>query len=191
MTPLIFLFGASFLPYFWLNRRPARYYWESKFDKRIPLIPLFVLPYISLLPLICTSLYFLRGRELTVFLTAYLLANLSASLFWYLFPNGVRRPKVNTRSIFSKALGLLYANDQDTNGCPSGHVYGAVICTYFLTRIFLGDIFVLTAITLWGLLIILSTLFVKQHYIIDVFVGILWAVLTILTTQEVGLRGYF
>lgn len=148
MTIWTLLFAASFLPYFWLNKRPAKYYWKSKFDDQIPLIKIFVFPYFSLLPLIITCLVFLDGGDLTRFLVAYLIANLLASLFWYFVPNGVKRPKIETNNFLGKLLNTVYSNDHDTNGFPSGHVYGACICTYFLAGNLTGNAILYGAVIL-------------------------------------------
>ena len=172
------VFLLSTYLYFPLNKRKAKYYWISPFEKYIPIISVFVVFY--LIHLIMIPLAFLllwNSAWFYPFLTSFIIANITASLFWYLFPNGVKRPKLEKNKFFDRVLAILYSKDKyDTNGFPSGHVFGSVIYSYYLALAFpaLAPLFV----TL-GLLVSLSTLLIKQHYIIDFVGGGVWAFLSI------------
>jgi len=101
----------------------------------------------------------------------------SAVLFFLLFPNGQDlRPTVFPDSnIFTWLVGFAYSVDTNTNVFPSIHVIGAVqaMLVYF-------DAHSLKPYRWWAVgltvLIIFSTVFVKQHSILDMFGGLLWCV---------------
>ncbi|OGM86992.1 hypothetical protein A2614_01775 [Candidatus Woesebacteria bacterium RIFOXYD1_FULL_40_21] len=171
---LLILFLISTVLYLLLNRRPSKYYWKSFWDDKIPLVPIFIIPYLGLFPfLIATFMFVWKNDIFTFFVTNLVIANYTASIFWYLFPNGVKRPIIKSRDFFSKVLSKLYKIDKyDTNGFPSNHVFISIICSIFLSLVYPGQtyLFILTA----GVIVI-SVVLVKQHYLIDVIGGTIWA----------------
>lgn len=183
---LLFLLAALITTwvYFPLNRRKSRFYWESPIDKRIPLIPMFVVPYYFFFVYMASAVFLLS--ETTQFrsaLIAFILANLIASIFWYIFPNGIRRVRVKRVGFFFKWLNDLYWVDKhDTNSCPSNHVYGSTICTYYLCMAYphIQILFVFI-----GASIVVSTIFVKQHHVIDLIAGLF------LAASSIVIVGYF
>ncbi len=168
---IFLLVSTLYLP---LNRRPSRYCWKSRLDAHIPLIPVFVFPYILFFPFIAAAIFLLWGTPYEAsLLIALIAANALAILFWYLFPNGVLRPEILPHTWLHKTLGMIYRHDGDTNGFPSSHVFVSLICGYFLAVAYPAYV-VLT----WGSagFITLSTLFTKQHYVIDLVGGIIMVV---------------
>ncbi len=179
--PLLFgLFLISAYLYFPLNRRRSKYYWKSPIDKEIPFIPIFVIPYYFYLlyaPLSLLIIWLLVEQLFKQILIAFIIANLTAAFVWYLFPNGIRRPKVKRRGFMISLVKDLYSADRyDTNAFPSNHVYGAIICSYYLS---LGFPSVAWLFSLVGLSIVVSTILVKQHHVIDLVGGIFWALVSI------------
>lgn len=160
-----------------LNRRKSRYYWKLKIDDRIPLVPIFIIPYVGyFLLIIWTVIVLWKTQYIDRFLISYIVSYVLAGIFWYVFPNGVARPKITKEDVFSRLTKLIYKYDDDTNGFPSAHVFSTMICSYFLSIVFPGN-----EVLIWGtaLLIIASTVLVKQHYIIDIFGGVLVFALSI------------
>ncbi|OGC97501.1 hypothetical protein A2634_02345 [Candidatus Amesbacteria bacterium RIFCSPHIGHO2_01_FULL_48_32] len=100
----------------------------------------------------------------------------TALIFWFLFPNGVHRPPLSDKNLFSKLLNFIYRHDHDTNGFPSSHVFSTLIASYFLARAFPH---LTPQIISLAILIISGTLFTKQHYVTDIFGGFLWTALSI------------
>mgnify|MGYP001561183422 FL=1 len=164
---------ATGLLYFPLNRRKSKYYWESKIDRKIPLIPIFIIPYIYLFfPYVALGFVFLWNTAVvTNFLESFIVANILADIIWYLFPNGVRRPEIKVTGFWEKIVKKLYKIDKfDTNGFPSSHVYCSSITTWYLILAF-PQYWLLFLVV--GISIIFSTLFVKQHYVVDVVGGLI------------------
>ena len=166
---ILFIFAKSI--YVVLNKRKSKYYWKIKFDDFIPLIPIFIIPYIGFYIYIITTIIFLwNTKYINNFFITYIIAYILAGLFWYFIPNGVKRPVIYKRDIFSKLTAYIYKHDDDTNGFPSAHIFATLICSYFLFLAFPEQLFSILAT---ALLISASTVFVKQHYILDIFGGII------------------
>jgi membrane-associated phospholipid phosphatase len=164
----IFLIVKSiYLP---LNKRKSKYYWKIALDDKIPFLPLFIVPYFGYFLLIAFTIVSLWNTAYIYrFLITYIISYVLAGIFWYLFPNGVKRPMLANNTILNKVLIHLYKHDNDTNGFPSAHVFATLICWYFLVQIFPAYSLLVGLI---GACIIASTVFIKQHYILDILGGI-------------------
>ena len=148
----------------------------SFIDKQIPLVPQFIWPYMlcyifPFLPLFVVEDY----HRLNLTLLSIILANFSAFILYFIFPIAFPRPVLG-QTLSEHLLSFLYKVDfhPGANKLPSLHVTFTWIA-YFACRgqrlNKLGDTIVFS---LAGL-VTLSTLFVKQHVIADVIVGICWA----------------
>lgn len=168
------------LMYFPLNQKESRHYWETRVDPKIPLLPFFIIPYVILFfPYLIIGPALLIGTDvMESFLKSFIIANIAAYIIWHFFPNGVRRPVIKVDGFWKKVINDLYKFDKhDTNGFPSGHVYYSSIISWYLSLAFPQFSFI---IFLVGGLIIVSTLFTKQHYIVDVIGGIGLSIFSIL-----------
>lgn len=162
--------------YFPLNARTPRLFWNLPIDEKIPLVPAFIVPYMLYVPYEIFTVVFLWSNQtlLTNYLQSYLVTNILALIFWYFFPNGVARLKLTGQDFLTRSVSFVHQHDGSCNGFPSGHVFGAVTTTYFLI--------LSTGSYLWlipGILISISTVFVKQHYLVDIPGGITWSFLGI------------
>lgn len=170
-----FIYLALFLVvksiYLPLNKRKSRYYWKLRIDDFIPFVPIFIVPYVSYFAYIVLTIVALWETPYVYeFFTSYIISYLVAGAFWFLIPNGVKRPKIVGKDIFSKLTAYIYSHDDDTNGFPSAHVFATLICSYFL---FLSFPTFLPFILFMAIAIIASTVLVKQHYAIDILGGII------------------
>lgn len=166
---ILFLIVKSiYLP---LNKRKSRYYWKLKIDDSIPFVPVFIIPYVSYFGYIVVTIFSLWNTQyLFEFFTSYIITYIVAGIFWYLVPNGVRRPTITGKDMFSRLTASIYKHDDDTNGFPSAHVFATLICSYYL---FLSFPAFTPLILFMAISIIASTVLVKQHYAIDILGGIL------------------
>jgi membrane-associated phospholipid phosphatase len=144
-------------------------------DRRIPFIALFIWPYV-----LCHAWPFLAlvalkdwHRFNKAFL-AIMLANLTAYIVYILMPVAFPRPELGT-GLSDRLLAWYYQVDfyPGANKLPSLHVafiwITAIACRkQRLGRV--GDGLVLVG----AALITLSTLFVKQHIVLDVVLGTAW-----------------
>ena len=100
-------------------------------------------------------------------------------IFCLIFPNGQNlRPDIFPRdNIFTSAVKYLYTIDTNTNVCPSVHVVGAMAPVF---ASFDGK----TALNKWRptfivlcVLITMSTVFLKQHSVLDIIVSPIFIVI--------------
>jgi len=85
---------------------------------------------------------------------------------YLIFPTTVPRPEVTGNDIFSRLVRFVYSRDNPYNCFPSIHVLDTVLATLFMWKSSRSGI--LKGIALPScILICVSTLFVKQHYILD------------------------
>lgn len=141
-----------------------------------PLVPAWAIVYGALyLFLVLLSIFVVRQDELirrTV--SAYLLIWIIAYAFFFVaYPTAAPRPTQVTGEGFAVwGLRALYAADPPHNCFPSLHVAHSLVSALAVSRVHrrLGLIACVS-----GLLVALSTLFTKQHYVLDVTAGVVLA----------------
>ncbi len=148
----------------------------SFIDQQIPLIPQFIWPYMLcyLFPFL-TLLVVKDWHRFNLTLLSVILANLSAFVLYFIFPIAFPRPELG-QSLSENLLSLLYRVDfyPGANKLPSLHVTFTWI-VYFACRGQRLNKLGHTLVFSLAVLITLSALFVKQHVIADVIVGLCWA----------------
>jgi membrane-associated phospholipid phosphatase len=145
------------------------------FDRALPLRPTWALVYGTLyLFLIVLPVFVVRQEEQirrTVF--AYLTIWISAYVIFLAYPTMASRPaEVIGKGFAVWGLRFLYDADPPYNCFPSLHVAHSFVSALTCYRVHRGvGIVAMICASLVGL----STLFTKQHYILDVVAGILLA----------------
>ena len=145
-------------------------------DASIPLVPAWSLVYGALYAfLIALPVFIVREEELlrrTV--RAYLAVWITAYACFLAYPTVAPRPDVITQQGFGAwGLGLLYGMDPPYNCFPSLHVAHSFVSALTCVRIHRR---VGTVAIVFAALVSLSTVFTKQHYVLDVIAGVLMAV---------------
>jgi len=139
-------------------------------EKNIPFIPEFIVPYMSSdLMFICAFLFPYTRLELRVLAARVLFIIITAVVLFTFFPLQFAFEKPATTESFSFLFGLLEA-DLPYNQAPSLHISFAIVLWYSMRKyltIWWAKILVAT----WIWLIVLSTLFVFQHHFIDLPTG--------------------
>ena len=165
-----------------LEARPSSgTYWSTQLpaDRYIPFCAWFVIPYCTwYFQMILTGTYLLRRdvpafRRYMVFLA---LTFLSSEVLWTFFPNGQDLRPASPEGFLAPLVTLLYSIDTNTNVLPSLHVTGSIGAAFAMCdaawksnrRLCLMEIFL-------TVLISLSTVFIKQHSILDVAAAILFS----------------
>lgn len=154
---------------------------ELALDRAVPLVPVWALIYGALyLFLILLPILVVRQDELirrTVY--AYLLIWITAYVFFFLYPTEAPRPpSVVGEGYAMWGLRALYSSDPPYNCFPSLHVAHSFVSALASDRVNRG-LGVLA--TICASLIALSTLFTKQHYVVDVIAGIVLALVAYVT----------
>ncbi len=146
----------------------------SPLDDMIPFCEYFIIPYVGWYFLVFGSLvYFLfYNVESFVRLQKFIIfTQVVAMVVYILYPNIQQlRPEVLPRdNVFSQLIGFLYSIDTNTNVFPSLHVaYSLAIASVWLKEkgaCILWKCFV----AVFVVLVCLSTVFIKQHSVLDGF----------------------
>ena len=138
-------------------------------DARIPFTPLAVFPYVALYLIFLLPFFLVRDREffrvcamsyITVMVFCY-------SLFWA-FPVMMQRPEVQVTDFATWAVATIFANDVPANCFPSMHAAMSLMAALTIYHIDRRRGILALGVTL---MIGISALLVKQHYIADILAG--------------------
>lgn len=171
--------------YFLMQAIDPRTPWlvECPIDKMIPFCEWFILPYVLWYGYVSLPMVYLffKSRHDFLRMAVYLFSGMAVCmLICTVFPNAIDfRPETLPRDNFLCSLTqLIYSNDRPTNVFPSMHCYESVaICVAFLkARSINPPKWVKIAMIVMAALICLSTVFIKQHSVIDGVVGVALAV---------------
>lgn len=155
-------------------------------DKEIPFVSLFVFPYVYWYIFIIVGLIFLLSKDRKEYLRALMAIYIGMCIcfaFYYLYPVEISRPVVENNTISNKLVNIIYKNDRPFNCFPSIHVLNTYIIMRF-TKI-KDNKYWFYYTNIIGILIILSTLFIKQHFILDGVVAIILAEIVILVVKKI------
>jgi membrane-associated phospholipid phosphatase len=155
-----------------LNHGPNRIFLETSLDRAWPVVPIFAIPYVSLIPYIGASLLaflFVRARVYrSAAITMIIVWFISYACYFFL-QSYVARPVITGADPFSAIVRSIYASDRPYNDFPSLHTSLSTIIAIHWWRI---DRRIGIAATIWTALIVMSTVLVKQHYLADVAAGL-------------------
>lgn len=112
-------------------------------------------------------------KQLSAVVLATLIMTLSAYAFYLIFPTYVIRPETTGSGLLVDLVRWVYSNDQPYNALPSGHTYNTVIIALILWHWKPGKRWLWVSTVP---VVILATLFTKQHYVLDPLFGVLWAI---------------
>lgn len=152
------------------------------FDDLIPFREEFVIFYVGWYFLIAFSLVYFMLYNVEGFrnLCKFIIITQAVAMAMYIFfpTRQDLRPEVFPReNVFTWVLGLIYAADTNTGVCPSLHVaYSLGIGSVFLKEKSVGPVWK-GVIVFLVIMISLSTAFVKQHSVVDIFAALALGVL--------------
>jgi membrane-associated phospholipid phosphatase len=152
------------------HAKPIVHVLSMQFDRATPFVPFFSVFYFIWYPFIFITLFLIFQKRSSAYyqtLVAICFGMLLANVIFLAFPTHVPRPQLEEGWNFF--VPITYRLDEPYNGFPSIHV---LTCYLMLrgSRILPGSSRLIVAVIAW--LIILSTLFIKQHVIADVAAGI-------------------
>lgn len=174
-----------------------KYIIYSPMDDYIPFQAEFIIPYIAWFPLLAISLgYFLfHSKQAFQNLCFLMFTGMSIALLIYtLFPNGLQLRVSNIGTGFcAQIVQLLQGIDSPTNVCPSIHVSStlAIMAVVLHYHDFTYSKLTKLGVSLLSILIILSTMFLKQHSIIDALSGIALTGILYFITYHMNWRSLF
>jgi membrane-associated phospholipid phosphatase len=163
--------------FFFVNRleveHERRLDFGTNYDRRIPFIPQFALVYFSTYPFVVLPFIILTdARQFTWMAASFIAISLISSLIHVMLPSKIERvEELNMAGPSSWMLGLFQKTCKPYGNFPSMHVglsVPVVAATYLAAGPVAGSLMLV-----WGALIALSTLFTKQHYLLDVLAGLI------------------
>src|ERR1700681_3083304 len=161
LTPAIL---GTILLYDSLNHGPNRIFLQTPLDRALPVVPIFGIPYVSLIPYIGVSLIAFLLFRVRVYrsaaLTMIIVWFISYACFFFL-QSYVARPNIAGTDPFSAMVRGVYAIDRPYNDFPSLHTSLSTIIAMHWWRI---DRRAGIAAAAWTGLIVMSTVLIKQHY---------------------------
>ena len=156
-------------------QKPERQHvWKYRLDDRIPMQPGFIWAY-----LLC---YFWWWGVMAAhlgdlrFAAAAILGYLLAALTFILYPTRILgREQVRAAGLTGLALRITFAADTPQNLFPSVHVFVSALC--LITALETGGLWLLLSLVFF-LAVCWSTLVLRQHYLPDLWGGVLLALIT-------------
>lgn len=158
----------------------------TSIDNKIIFNSIFVIPYVYWYVYIIVGfiIILIRSRQdyIKVFLS-FFIGMCICYIFYYIYPTEITRPIVENNNILNVVVNNIYSADKPVNCFPSLHV----LTTYFVMRYTKykdsRKVFYYTQIV--GVLIILSTVFIKQHFVLDIIGAIILCEIVMLFIKRV------
>ncbi len=158
-----------------LNHGPNVIFLKTPLDDLIPVVKPFIIPYVSLEPFIYTTLVLFlifRARIFQSATLAMIVVWFVSYAFYFFLQSFIIRPSLTGEDVLTKMILQVYASDNPFNDFPSLHTSLSTVLAIHWRRV---DRRIGVPVALWVALIVLSTVFVKQHYVPDVIGGLILA----------------
>lgn len=183
VVPLLSMLALNMLVYF--GTRPFtsglhHYNLSTSLDYAIPFLPVFIIPYV--LAFLQWGLGYIviarDSKKLCYSLcTAEMVAKLLAGLTFILLPTTMVRPEVMGNDIASWLTRVIFLADSPDNLFPSIHCLESIFVCYGAWKAKKCGIAYKISMTTMSVIICLSTVFVKQHVILDFFGALFYALI--------------
>lgn len=154
------------------NSKRGVYNLVTDIDKAIPFVSIFIIPYALWYVFIILTFIYLCIKDRDIYyktLISYDLGMIVCYIIYFMFQTTVPRPEVIGSDIFSRMVMIIYKNDQPFNCFPSIHVLSCYLMIKAINTSKAGNWINRLIIFCIASTIILSTLFIKQHVVLDVF----------------------
>lgn len=173
ITALIFMLSIPIIGMFYnvLNTADRGFSnLTTDIDRGIPFVKEFIVPYIIWYFYIFLVFIYLCFKDRDTYyktLITYNIGLIICYIIYYFYQTTVLRPELMGDDVFTKMIGFIYSMDQPFNCFPSIHSFGSFLMMKAINRSTARHTANVIIINGVGILIILSTLFIKQHVILD------------------------
>lgn len=149
----------------------------SVLDDMIPFCKYFIVPYFFWFVYIIGTMayFFFKDKSAFVkYMWTVIITHTITLIIYIVYPTCQElRPEITGDGFFEFVLRWLYGYDTNTNVCPSIHVTGAcAVCFAVVKSKAIKSRIIKVVYIILNVLICLSTVFIKQHSIIDVVAGL-------------------
>ena len=149
-----------------------------------PIIKYFVYFYDLWYPFILINTFIIYKSDIKLFYTliaTMLTGALLSHITFLVYPSMVVRPIIEVKSFTDFILDFTYKTDTPPVNClPSMHCVYCFVTSYYIIKCKNININKRLAIITFSFLIVLSTLFIKQHIIEDVILSFIYTIISIL-----------
>lgn len=178
--PLILVLSSNFIVYyltlFLLPDNIKRYDLSLSLDDKIPTVPFFVLIYVlAFVQWVASYILHSRDSELTCYkiTTAGITAKLICLIFFIALPTEITISEVQGSGFFEWGTRFIHSADRPYNLFPSIHCLESWLCFRGALMLKRKNYYYITLQGIFTLFVFASTLFIKQHFIVDIPAGIL------------------
>lgn len=172
----------------------VRYDLSIGLDRMLPCIPAFLLIYVlAYVQWVFSYVWHCRDSErLTYHLcTANIVAKSLCLLCFIFLPTQIVRPEITGDGLFSWGLRLVYTIDDPVNLFPSIHCVESWMCFRTAMMLHKKTKWYITAQGIFTLLVFASIVLVKQHFVLDIFAGVLVCEIGLFLSKRFGLWRLF
>jgi membrane-associated phospholipid phosphatase len=144
-------------------------------DRHTPFLKIFILPYMSWQAFLFITLTYLCFKDLRTYYRTLIAIDVSlliCDMIFFLYQTTVPRPVLVGDDMLTHLVRTLYRSDNPYNCFPSIHVLTSWILLKAIHMSPKRNVWNRTIISSIAITIIFSTLFIKQHVILDAVAGI-------------------
>lgn len=173
------------------------HYIKLPIDDKLPLIKPFIIIYILAFVQWTIYLYILAKQDTKfgyIYASAIIIGSLIGCIIFLTYPSGVTRIDINElkgNSILDFVYKVTFSVDSIVNAIPSFHCFCSWLCFRGISEIKSIDNKWKLFNFIFSLLVFASTLFTKQHFILDIPAGILLAEFSIQIAKKYQLTKLF
>lgn len=158
-----------------LMKNAKHYDLSTSFDKKLPFVKEWIYIYLICFAFWAVNYIMISRTEKThwyQFATGDYLSRIICGIFFILLPTTNVRPEVTGTGLSSILMRFIYTVDPATNLFPSIHCLVSWMCFIGIRKQKHIPLWYKIFSCIFAILVFASTQFTKQHYIIDVFVGV-------------------
>jgi membrane-associated phospholipid phosphatase len=147
----------------------------TEFDRHTPFLKIFILPYMSWQAFLFLTLAYLCFKDLRTYYRTLITIDLSlliCDMIFLFYQTTVPRPVLVGEDWLTRLIRALYRSDQPYNCFPSIHVLTSYVLLKAIHVSPVRNVWNRWIVSSFAITIILSTLFIKQHVLLDVIGGI-------------------
>lgn len=181
---VIFTMGIQALMYFSIKSIITNYNMINSVIKSVPLIKHFVLFYDLWYPFIIINTFIVYKYDKKLFnflIVTMLIGAFMSHVTFIIYPTMLERPTIEVKNIIDWILDFTYKTDTPAVNClPSMHCVYCFITSYYILKIENMNPKIKLSIVTFSILIVLSTIFIKQHIVEDVILALIYTIVAII-----------
>ncbi len=181
---VIFTMGIQALMYFSIKFIITNYNMINSVIKSVPLIKHFVLFYDLWYPFIIINTFIVYKYDKKLFnflIVTMLIGAFMSHVTFIIYPTMLERPTIEVKNIIDWILDFTYKTDTPAVNClPSMHCVYCFITSYYILKIENMNPKIKLSIVTFSILIVLSTIFIKQHIVEDVILALIYTIVAII-----------